>query len=173
MEFGYNLWSIVNDSNSTGSVFFSVILNWEYFFTHKNWRELFPKTFFFFKIQTQHSDNLGVLVMTAMEVFYSFGVLFMSCEIGQRLNVAFDECGRKVELLVWYLFPTKVQRMVPLIMNFTQQPIEITCFGSTACGRETFKYVRIKANDQFDMQFDDLFLWIWKLMRNFEFIHCR
>ena len=81
--------------------------------------------------------------MTMIEVFYAYAVLFICCELGQRVNLAFDDCSEMVDQFEWYLFPTKIQRMLPIILNFSQQPFEIKCFGSTACDRETFKYVSV------------------------------
>lgn len=78
-----------------------------------------------------------------IEVFYAFGVMFMTCELGQRINIAFVECGEMVEQFDWYLFPAEIQRMQPMILNITQQPFELKCFGSTACDRDTFKSVRM------------------------------
>ena len=88
-----------------------------------------------------HSDNLAVLLITMLEVFYAFGVLLIASELCQRVNVAFDQCSEMVDQFKWYLFPAEIQRMLPLIVNFMHQPIEIRCFGSTACNRETFQYV--------------------------------
>lgn len=88
-----------------------------------------------------HSDNLIVLLITIIEAFYPIGVLFICCEISQRISLAYDECSRMVVQFEWYLFPVENQRMLSLILNFTQQPIEIKCFGSKGCDRETFKLV--------------------------------
>lgn len=35
----------------------------------------------------------------------------------------------------------EIQRVLPIIMNFTQQSVEIKCFGSNACDRISYKYV--------------------------------
>lgn len=91
-----------------------------------------------------HSDNTAELAMTIFEIIYAFGTLLIACEICQRVNLAFEECSDMVDQFEWYLFPTKIQRMMPLILNFTQQPIEITSFGSAACDRETFKSVSVE-----------------------------
>lgn len=70
--------------------------------------------------------------------------LLTAKSMGQRTNLAFDECSQMVDQFNWYLFPSKIQLMMPLILNFTQQPFEIKCFGRAACDRETFKYVSTK-----------------------------
>lgn len=90
-----------------------------------------------------HRDNLVVLLMTMIETFYAFGVMFISCELAQRINLEFDECRAMVNQFDWYLFSEEIQRILPLILNFMQQPFEINCFGSATCDRETFKYVSI------------------------------
>ena len=92
-------------------------------------------------IQTHRGDNLTVLLITMLEAIYAFGVLLIACELCGGNNQAYDECSDMVDQLDWYLFPIEIQRMMPTILHFTQQPIEIKCFGSTACNREVFKYV--------------------------------
>lgn len=84
-----------------------------------------------------------MLVTTIIEVIYAFGVLFIACELGQRVNLAFAKCSEMVDQIKWYLFPAEIQRMLPMILNFTQQPFEIACFGSTRCDRDTFKWVSL------------------------------
>lgn len=87
-----------------------------------------------------------MLSITIFEIFYAFGALLIACEVCQRVNIAFEECGDMVVQFEWYLFPIDIQRMLPLILNYMQQPIEIKCFGSVTCDRETFKFVRIMKN---------------------------
>lgn len=82
-----------------------------------------------------------VLLTTILEDSYAFGILFIGCELGQRVSLAFEECREMVNQFEWYLFPAEIQRMLPLILHFTQQPFNITCYGSTNCDRGTFKAV--------------------------------
>lgn len=96
-----------------------------------------------FTIQQHHTGNVADLMVTMVEVIYSFGLMFVACEMGQRENLRFEECNDMLDQLDWHLFPAKIQRMLPTIMSFTQQPVKIQCFGSAACDRETFKYVRL------------------------------
>lgn len=83
-----------------------------------------------------------MLLTTMVEIFHPFGLLFVACELGQRVNLAFDECKEIIGQFEWYRFPKDTQRMLPLILHFTQQPIDIKCFGSAALDRVTFKKVR-------------------------------
>lgn len=79
--------------------------------------------------------------MLFLEVIYAFGVLFLVCDLGQRVQQTFIECGDIIYQLDWYKFPAEIQQMLPIIMNFSFEPIALECFGSLACVRETFKFV--------------------------------
>lgn len=111
---------------------------------------------FLLMIQVQHADNLAVLLITMMEIIYAFGVLVVCCEICQRATQSFDECSDMVAQFDWHLFPVRIQRMMPTILHFTQQPIEIVCFGSTACNREIFKYVSVSKTKELTVIIIDL-----------------
>lgn len=76
-------------------------------------------------------------------VLYAFGNLLVSCEFGQRISNAFEEIDDEIELFDWYLFSYEMQRMLPLILLVTQQPVKIECFGSISIRREYFKKVSI------------------------------
>lgn len=82
-------------------------------------------------------------MLTLVCAFYAFGLLSITCEVCQRLNLAFEKCSDMFDQLDWYLFPNKIQRMLPIIFAFTQQPTEVKCFGSIACDRVSFKRVSI------------------------------
>lgn len=70
--------------------------------------------FFFLSIQMHHSDNLAVLLIFLLQVFYAFGVMFIACEISQRITFAFDGCYEIIDDFDWYLLPAKIQRMLPI-----------------------------------------------------------
>lgn len=86
---------------------------------------------------------MAVLLVAACQIIFAFGGIFMTCELGQRINLAFDECNEIINQFKWYLFPVKIQRMLPIILHYNQQPVDIKVFGSIACDRETFKYVSV------------------------------
>lgn len=70
-------------------------------------------------------------------------MVFFSCEIAERLSIAYEEINNKIDQFDWHLFPVEIQRILPIIMIQTQQSAEVLCFGSIACNRETFKKVRL------------------------------
>lgn len=68
-------------------------------------------------------------------------MLFFACELGQRVTNAYEEIDDKIDHFNWNLYPMKIQRLLPILMMNTQQRMEIMCFGSRACTRETFRKV--------------------------------
>ena len=72
----------------------------------------------------------------------ALNLVFVTCEIGQR--VSNNCCGIEEEMvqLDWYLYPIKIQRMFIPMMIYVQKPVEIEFFGSFSCSREQFKQVR-------------------------------
>lgn len=95
----------------------------------------------FFDSQTQQHVDLKDLLVIIFFAILTFGALLIICELSQRQNLAYKECGDMVEQLDWYRFPTEIQRIYPTILAIMQQPIEIVCFGGTTCNRESFKKV--------------------------------
>lgn len=88
---------------------------------------------------------MAELILTVIEIVYAFGILVIICELCQRISQSFDEYSDMIDQFDWYLLPMEIQRMLPMIFMFTQQPIEIKYFGTMAYGRPTMKYVRIIA----------------------------
>lgn len=86
-----------------------------------------------------------VLLMTIFYASYAFGVVFVVCELCQRLTNAFSEITIVFgQLVKWYVLPSKFQQMIlPTLLINLQKPVVITYFGSISCCRETFKRVSI------------------------------
>lgn len=110
-----------------------------------------------------------MLLVPIIELIWAFGLVFISCELAGRISSACETFNDEVNQFQWYLFPTKIQRMLPMVIANTQRTIgnysnninkfnEIKiitydhhfiirttgfkCFGSAMCERETFKKVR-------------------------------
>lgn len=83
----------------------------------------------------------AVLLMTVFMVCYAFGVVFVACEVGQRISNEFSEINDVIERFDWYLFPDELKKILPIVMNLAQRPVCIDFFGSIACSRDVFKKV--------------------------------
>lgn len=82
-----------------------------------------------------------MLSIIMIQIAYTFGVLFIACELGQRTTLALNDCCDVINQFDWYLLPADIQRLLPIIINCAQQAVDIKCYGSVACNRETFRYV--------------------------------
>lgn len=76
------------------------------------------------------------------QVCSAFSAAFLFCDVGQRLSNSFEQVIDTINEFDWYLFPTKVQRMLPTLMIVAQQPVEIIVIGSISSNRYTFENVR-------------------------------
>lgn len=82
--------------------------------------------------------------MVWKSIFYGcwvFGLAFFSCEVGQQFTNSFERVTDRLDRLNWYLFPIKVQQLLPTILINTQEPIVIGCFGLMNGSRDQFKKV--------------------------------
>lgn len=82
-----------------------------------------------------------VLFVAIFYASYAFGIILIICELGQRLTNACAQKADEIGKLEWYLLSREIQRMLPIILIGTQQPIELECFGGVTGIRETFKKV--------------------------------
>lgn len=96
---------------------------------------------FEFFFQSRPNTDIVVLFTVLFYAFFAFGVVFMSCEIGQRMTNAFEEVEDVTCQNSWYLFPLNVQRMFPMIIISLQETVELPIIGTVACGRDTFEKV--------------------------------
>lgn len=76
-----------------------------------------------------------------VEMIISFGLNFVFCELGERVQNAFNEIGYDLEQVEWYLLPPDIAKTLPIVIVNVDRPVIITCFGSIPCARETYKAV--------------------------------
>lgn len=91
-----------------------------------------------------HHENISPVLLLIINGIFGLTTVLIACELGQRMNGAFEEVSITIEQFDWFLFPTKTQRMLPMIIGDAQQPVSFECFGSIKCSREVFESVGIK-----------------------------
>lgn len=84
-----------------------------------------------------------MIVVVILDTVCVVGLVFFTCEIGQRFSSKFNDISDAINEFKWYSFPLELQRVLPLIILDAQQPVAIKCFGSMMCERDTFKKVSI------------------------------
>lgn len=82
-----------------------------------------------------------LLLISIHNMFWAFTLVFVACELGERVRNEFDDVRFLVDQLKWYLFPCNLRHLVPTIVINSQNPVEFKCFGSISCSRESFKKV--------------------------------
>lgn len=75
--------------------------------------------------------------------FFGFALIYVVCELSQRISNAFSDICDAIDTYDWYLYPLELQRMLPLIILPIQKPVVIRCFGCVQCSRRAFKNVSI------------------------------
>ena len=75
-------------------------------------------------------------------------MIFVGCEFAQRGCNGLNKINDVIDQFDWYLFPHKINRILPMIIIIAQQKIAIKCFGSISCDRDTFK----KVSTSFEMK---------------------
>lgn len=72
---------------------------------------------------------------------YAFGFVGVYCELCERVRHGFEEISYAIYDLEWYTYPSEVRRLLPIIVQHAQQPVELVAFGNIPCTRNTFKNV--------------------------------
>lgn len=111
-------------------------------FNHNNHHETFELKLIYRFLQLSNSGNsLFMLLMTIGYTLYSFGVVFIVCEVTQHVCDAINAFDMEISQTDWYLYPHDMKKVLPMIMNVTQKPVEFKWFGSMSSCRDTFRKV--------------------------------
>lgn len=97
--------------------------------------------FFDHIFQSYNDYDLAVLVTSIGEMAYSFGVLFVLFEIGQRTRDAFEARESVLFEFDWYQFPLDIRQKLPSVWAVTQKPMILKVFGRSSCNRKSFRKV--------------------------------
>lgn len=90
-----------------------------------------------------------VLLTAIYYVCWSFGIVFLVCEIGEHIHCEFNEINNLIVQSEWYSLPFQVKRILPTILYNSQKSVYLECFGSNPCSRMIFKEVSIKTPHKF------------------------
>lgn len=109
-----------------------------------------PKSSFFldvyfikrFSLSKSNSQNDSMMLWeTIFCGFWALSLLFVACELGQRYSNGFNEIGKAFAEVNWYLLPIEIQRMLPTIMIYLQEPNDFRIFGNISTSRKQFQKV--------------------------------
>ena len=109
-----------------------------------------------------------MLFLSIYELLFTYMAVFILCELCERLTNRFVEINDLVDQFDWYLLPFEIQQLLPMIMANTQQPLDIVCFGSLLCNRDTFK--KVKKSDLFKQKKVIKFWWLIAVIDSFQVV---
>lgn len=96
--------------------------------------------------QSQNTSNFVALVSVVFNLFWTLALVFVPCEIGERVRMEFMKLDFTIGQFSWHLFSQDIQKILPIVINNAQQPVLIEWFGSISCIREVFKKVCLSIN---------------------------
>lgn len=73
---------------------------------------------------------------------WALNLVLVVCEFGQKMSDEYEGVENALNELDWYLLPTDIQRMLPMMFMYCQEPLIINFFGSLSVSRWQFKKVR-------------------------------
>lgn len=74
-------------------------------------------------------------------MFFAFALIFLFCEVGERIISACDRINDEIWMSFWYEFPSDIKKMLSFVISFAQHPIKIHGLGNIQCNRQSFKEV--------------------------------
>lgn len=82
-----------------------------------------------------------MLWIAGIQLISSFSLVFIGCELAGLITYQVDVPNDEINQFNWYLFPLKIQQILPMFMANAQKTVGLQCFGSANCDRDTFKKV--------------------------------
>lgn len=80
-------------------------------------------------------------VVLFFQTLYSFGSVFVVCELCERVTQGFNDINAIFSKHTYLSYPIEIQRLLPIMIIFTQQKVDFELFGSLTCSRESFEQV--------------------------------
>lgn len=73
----------------------------------------------------------------------TLGWLFVICNFGDEVTSHFDSINYEAYQCDWYLFNSKMQKHLHLMIHMTQNEVYIVNFGQVHCTRQIYSSVRL------------------------------
>lgn len=96
----------------------------------------------------QKQNEFDIVALIAIvEVFFAFVTTFSVCELCQRMTDKFSHVNDALCNIDWYLLPKEMQKMLPIVIMFAQEPFNFEIFGTISSNCELFEKVRQSMSD--------------------------
>lgn len=84
-----------------------------------------------------------MVIFLVSDITWSFGAVFVCCELCKRAVDACADIGNDFSTLDWYLYPIGIQKILLQIETNIHKLPEFQCFGNIICEREAVKQASI------------------------------
>lgn len=84
------------------------------------------------------------LITPVIAVCWTFFIIAILCELGERVTQQFNAFNEQVIQCEWHLFSLDLQRMLLIFMCDSQQPAFVRGFANIVCTRDSFKKVNFQ-----------------------------
>lgn len=128
-----HMWNPPADPNGIGWV-----IRFSYFWLSISCKiEKIPSHF-----QSHSSATSPDMILSLVsQIFWSFALISIYCEFGERVSIRFDRSYRAICQFKWYAFPMELKKSLLTVLIVAQQPYELRSFATCSCAREPLKNV--------------------------------
>lgn len=86
------------------------------------------------------------LIRPLFLMIWSFVIEFHAWNLGEQVCTHFEAIHDTLLESEWYSLPIEIQKLLPVLMMTTQQPVSVSGFANTILAWETFRKVILKVN---------------------------
>lgn len=104
-----------------------------------------------FHSQFIETSNLLLLEVAVSGICALLPILSMICYVGEGVRTKYLQLNDAIYDVSWYLYPVKLEKLVPLMLMHAEKPAKFESVGGLDCSLETLKtvttsYALIKEN---------------------------
>ncbi|XP_031618108.1 odorant receptor 94a-like [Contarinia nasturtii] len=92
------------------------------------------------ELSQEHTDWAS-FVISFFQLFWTFVLMFLLCYSGQEVTGAFDDLMYEVYQCEWDSFPHPLRRILPILLIFMKEPVQIIAYGGVNCSLKRFKKI--------------------------------
>lgn len=86
-------------------------------------------------------SDIKDLLLPLIFTIGAFTIIFILCEVGERIMDPLNEINNDLWMSDWYTFPVSVRKKFPILIHATQKPFLLSGFGNIQCSRKAFENV--------------------------------
>ncbi|XP_031636515.1 odorant receptor coreceptor-like [Contarinia nasturtii] len=93
------------------------------------------------RVMMLNNGKMMDILFASTMIFWAFIQMFYICDLGENVTTYFSQIEDKIYSCDWYLFPMKIQKLLPIVLMSGEKPVIIQGFANLKCTRDAFKKV--------------------------------